>query len=494
MQNIPEIEENPYFIRIFSLLNYKKVLKTRLVAWETAIDGFRERPIIGWGQESFNFVYDKHFKTKHLSVFPDGRAFDRAHNKILQLLVVSGILGALSYILIFVLIFYYLFRSGSRFKNFDSFCLGALFLGYFVQNLFIFDILSSYIFFLLVLGFINNFVTKEKEEREKEEKLKLKKLKTVIIFLIIVFVGFTFYEVNLKPFLSASLFIEGVNQTGRNCTLSSENFQKSFKYNTYLNPELGGIGARHIFSVFNEIKDKECREIMFNDSLLFRDAIKQGVQTPNIKYAGFLRVLGRLNEDLYLLSGDLQYLTEAEKILKKALKFKNQQILVYRSLGRLKMWQNKEKEGLEFYKKALFLNLNLGSLFKFHKRLATVYRELEKPEKEEYHLKRAKRVSYVKNYPDLYSIFRLAEIQRKAGNIKAQDRLFKEATEQYKKAIKIREEKGQEFKLNLYADLASIYNIMGKKEEAERVVREILKKAPHLESDVQRMLKTIEEN
>ncbi len=169
--------------------------------------------------------------------------------------------------------------------------------------------------------------------------------KLVLTSGFIIFIIFTIYQVNLKPFFSNFYFVKGFNLLGKDCQAASENFQKSLKYNTFLNQEFSLLGAQGSFSALERTRDKRCKEIIFNDLLLFRESLKEAIESPNMKYASSLRLLGRLNTNLYLLSGNPQYLEEGEKVLWEAANYKSQLTLVYQSLGEIKMWEGKEKEG-----------------------------------------------------------------------------------------------------------------------------------------------------
>ena len=398
------VEENSYFNRYLSIFKSSDSLKLRLISWQTGFSAFTEKPLLGWGVESYNFIYDKFFKIDYFSTLSVTGGFDRAHNKIFNLLAENGILGLLSYLSIFFLVFYYLFKYKLRgisraflqnkpnINSFIPFVFASLFIGYFIQNLFLFDTLSSYISFFLILGFLNKFsselpgseiIPKKEdglfrkllnfgEDNKKRESLKLKTdtlfarlgYKKLVLFVgVVIFITFIICQINLRPFLSNIYFYKGYYLTEKNCRAASENFQKSFGYHTYLNQEFSIIGAQKSFSVLEKIKYKKekeniiCSKAVFTDLILFKKSLEKATQSPNIKYAASLRLLGKLNINLYLLSGDIQYLKDAEKALLKSTDYKSQLPVVYQFLGEIKMLQGKEKEAIDFYEKAKTLLL-----------------------------------------------------------------------------------------------------------------------------------------
>jgi GxxExxY protein len=98
--------------RIFDISFQAENFQNRLVIWKIAFDGFKERPLLGWGPENFPVVFDKHYNVKHFK--PDAEGFgawyDRAHNVFLDYLTQAGIFGLLSFLAIFGIFYWQLLR------------------------------------------------------------------------------------------------------------------------------------------------------------------------------------------------------------------------------------------------------------------------------------------------------------------------------------------------------------------------------------------------
>ena len=110
-----------------------------------AYQGFKERPALGWGQENFNYVFNKYYNPK---MYDQEQWFDRTHNVFFDWLVAGGALGILSYLSIFFAVIYSLWkRNGSNLSIAEESILTGLLVGYFFQNLFVFDNVTSYILF-----------------------------------------------------------------------------------------------------------------------------------------------------------------------------------------------------------------------------------------------------------------------------------------------------------------------------------------------------------
>lgn len=110
-KDAPFIKASP-ISRILDISFTTKTFEDRMTIWKMAIDGFKERPILGWGPENFLQVFDRHFNTEYFVPSAGfGAWFDRAHNIYLGYLAETGILGLLSYLGIFVVFYWQLLRS-----------------------------------------------------------------------------------------------------------------------------------------------------------------------------------------------------------------------------------------------------------------------------------------------------------------------------------------------------------------------------------------------
>ncbi len=141
--------------RLFDIGFSDRTFQTRLWTWNSAWQGFKERPLLGWGPENFSPVFDKYFDPRHfIPGQPSETWFDYAHSIIFDYLVEIGILGFLSYLLIFALFFRELVKKFEARSNvFLTALLAALPIGYLIQGLALFNILAIYINIFLFLAF-----------------------------------------------------------------------------------------------------------------------------------------------------------------------------------------------------------------------------------------------------------------------------------------------------------------------------------------------------
>jgi O-antigen ligase/regulator of sirC expression with transglutaminase-like and TPR domain len=130
--------------------------QTRFTLWHMAFEGVAERPIVGWGQEGFNYIFNKYYEP---SLYEQEQWFDRAHNAFIDWLTAGGIPAFLLYIALFVSSLVLLWRSTELSRS-ERVALTAALIGYAVHNLFVFDNLSSYIYFFAVLALIDSQVAR----------------------------------------------------------------------------------------------------------------------------------------------------------------------------------------------------------------------------------------------------------------------------------------------------------------------------------------------
>lgn len=132
------IQNDPTLSRISSIS--VKDGATRFGIWNIALEGALERPIVGWGQEGFVYVFQKYYRP---SLFEQEAWFDRAHNTYLDWLIAGGVPALLLFLGLLGSAVLALYRkSVSRPERIMLVCALA---AYCFQALFVFDNLFSYV-------------------------------------------------------------------------------------------------------------------------------------------------------------------------------------------------------------------------------------------------------------------------------------------------------------------------------------------------------------
>lgn len=190
--------------------------EVRFMIWGIALEGIKERPILGWGQGNFNYVFNEHYVPE---LYRAEAWYDRVHNIVLDWLIAGGIIGAFFYFGIIAAAVYYaaLRPLALRLRNMpadDAFSpvergllLGIL-AAYVFHNLFVFDNIVSYIFFAVVLAFIHGRVSTPiaRVDRAAIDPTVITKVAVPIAVVLLVA---TVYVVNVPPMLAAKDIIDG---------------------------------------------------------------------------------------------------------------------------------------------------------------------------------------------------------------------------------------------------------------------------------------------
>lgn len=139
------LHQIPFVERITSTSIGQKEIQTRLTSWESGIKGWKEKPLIGWGDENFKYIYSKYMPDDNVD-----HLVDKAHNVLIEQLATNGIIGLLAYLILFILVLTGLLRTNSG--HWPSFILATLWIGLLVQNQFIFETINSYLYFIIIIA------------------------------------------------------------------------------------------------------------------------------------------------------------------------------------------------------------------------------------------------------------------------------------------------------------------------------------------------------
>ncbi len=147
------VKETPLLSR-FSEISINNIQANgRVMVWGMALEGFKERPILGWGMENFNYVFNKYYDPR---MHGQEQWFDRAHNVFFDWLIAGGLPALLGYIALFACAIYCIWRRADKLSVLEKSILTGLLGGYFFQNLFVFDNLISLIYFGTILAYVES--------------------------------------------------------------------------------------------------------------------------------------------------------------------------------------------------------------------------------------------------------------------------------------------------------------------------------------------------
>ncbi len=195
-------------------------VQARLMAWQSGFTAFRERPIFGWGIDNYFLIWNKYYNPANS--FSGETWLDRAHNKLVDVLVMQGLFGAVVYLGFYFALLYVLFKKRPL-GNASPF-IAAILISYFIQNLFLFDEINSYLFFFAITAFVIVMTVNVETEGEFSSDTKtenalvpseISNIKKTIFYIfgfgICVLILFCFYFYNFIPYRQGRdiLFAQG---------------------------------------------------------------------------------------------------------------------------------------------------------------------------------------------------------------------------------------------------------------------------------------------
>ncbi|MEX1120414.1 MAG: O-antigen ligase family protein, partial [Candidatus Paceibacterota bacterium] len=238
IKNTDFAKASPVLSRFTDMSLSGGTVSARFQIWSLAIEGIKERPLLGWGQENFNFVFNTHYKPE---LYPQEQWFDRVHNVVFDWLVAGGIFGFLAYLSMFLTTLWYTWhRRNTYFSVIEKSVITGMLAGYTFHNLFVFDNLMSYVLFFTVMAYVH-WTYKESTREEYMEGIEDTWDKGMVSRLyapfLIVLTLFAVYVVNGKPLLTASALSSAISIPGGHPT-QIPFFEKALRYDTFGNQEI----------------------------------------------------------------------------------------------------------------------------------------------------------------------------------------------------------------------------------------------------------------
>lgn len=229
VRNTAFVRESPVLSR-FASISFEG--QGRSYIWPMAIEGFKEKPVLGWGQENFNYVFNANYNP---AMFGQEQWFDRAHNVFLDWLIAGGLLGLIAYLALYASGVWLLWKKTTDVSFLEKALLTGLGTAYFVHSLFVFDNITSYLSFVSVLAFIHFRSTRLAHPvASKAPELGGVSAKTAGV-LVLVLLSFSVSFFNWKAYAAGRSLLEGLRAISVdpvNPQLALDSFKASLDLNT----------------------------------------------------------------------------------------------------------------------------------------------------------------------------------------------------------------------------------------------------------------------
>lgn len=309
----------------------------RSVIWSMAWNGFKERPIIGWGQDNFNYVFAKYYDPR---MYNQEQWFDRSHNVFFDWLIAGGLLGLLSYLALFAALLYMLWRRpkdgvAEPWSLTEKAVITGMLAAYFIHNLFVFDHLVSYLIFFALLAYVHARSTTQAQVSAEAHRPLISNEGTqyAVGAVVAAAVLFSMYVGVIKPYSASANMIKALQAQQGSTNASGQKtegdykaaldyFKKVFALNTFGNQEarerLSEVAAAAITSTTVDMQNK----ISF--AQLAQDQLQKGIEfvgkdpRPSLFYGLYLSRTNQADEAMKYTLKALEYSPTKQSFLFQA--------------------------------------------------------------------------------------------------------------------------------------------------------------------------------
>mgnify|MGYP001591101213 CR=1 FL=1 len=258
----------------------EKTTRSRFMIWNMAYQGFKERPILGWGQENFNYVFNKYYNPK---MYDQEQWFDRTHNVFFDWLIAGGALGILSYLSIFFAVIYSLWKKvGWNISIAEKSILTGMLFGYFFQNLFVFDNVTSYILFFAVIAYAHSRKISQSDNLPAKKEgafINPSVANFAFVPVIAALTLFSFYFFNYKGYFASRTLIQAMMPYSDGMAKNLEFFKKALAYGSFGDSEIREQLVQSSVRIATSDASPETKQEFFD--LTVEEMKKQLAKTPD---------------------------------------------------------------------------------------------------------------------------------------------------------------------------------------------------------------------
>lgn len=299
VRDAPLIQQTPMLSRFASVFSLQEALETRSTIWSVALQGSAERPIMGWGQEGFNYVFNKYYEP---SLYGQEAWFDRVHNTYLDWLIAGGAPAFVLFIVLLVGSFIVLIRKGE--SPYVRVFLGAGIIAYGVQALVVFDNLFSYVPFVALLALAHTYQARPFGFTLPVVRTEVPKAITATLIVVVLFVSL--WNVVIKDLIVSQSIIHARGSGEQGIAM----FNSILASNPHQSQEVWEQMIPHsiMLIVSPEISNESKNSALVSTVEAIENELKRTPEDARILYeeAWLLRVSGLYNESIAVVEKALE--------------------------------------------------------------------------------------------------------------------------------------------------------------------------------------------
>jgi len=467
------VENQSTLNRLVSISKNDITTQSRFYAWDTSFKGLKNRFLLGYGWENYNVAFDRYF---HPEIFVDQGSqlwFDRAHNTVFDVAVATGIVGLINYLAIFALAIWGLFKMRKQ-EFFLSLILITALVVHFLQNIFVFDVLASYIN-LFIMFALASFISFSRDEQEQEEPAsgKLNYFVLAGLFLVMIFLANIF---NLKPLKANELSVKALYAAAAGEEMQAiEFFKQAIDLNTYQTPEIRQKLADNLMSHNSTNSGLTLEQVMDNYELGINE-LKKVIKASPQDVRVYLYLM-----TLYNRAGmyNPSYFEEVVRWGDKALLLSPTRSHIYFEMGQARINQGRNEEGFAYFKKAIELNPDTVEVHWNAMAAYYIAGEDELAEKE---------IAIMQEIDPVVDFYKTPQILDRLFKVFLVAKRLPDAVDVLALKTEI-ENTGESF-----ARLAAYYNEIGEIEKAREAVNKAVTLDPNLREQAENFLEILEES
>jgi len=366
---------------VYRLVDLTGGIKDRITAWQAGWKGFKDRPIFGQGWENYNVIFNQNYQPFYFRGGEENTWFDRSHNQIVDLMALTGIVGTLSYLAVWIAVFWLLLykRATADCSNaqlpkseiaqiiaVDKWApatrvlISCLFLFYFIQNLFVFDNPASLIVFYFCLGLVYFITQSDSNTRMRQNDPNKEKFKTsrkiplpILIFLIAVFLPWAIYKFNIEPFQQSRLGVRALHTSEVDLRSGLYWYEKALAKPAFTNQEIRVYLAQTIAEEYQKIANETDFNLLRQGTEMAIAEYQKSVQEHPLDARQWL-YLGQLYNLAVHYNRD--YIKEAQQALEKALELSPRRQQIYFELAKTYLYQEDYVRAIDILQKAVMLD------------------------------------------------------------------------------------------------------------------------------------------
>lgn len=170
-KNSTWIQSNAALYRITELSISDSSIAARKELWRMSLGGIMEKPLFGWGKESFIYFFTKNYSP---SLYDNGFWYDRAHNFVFDKIIESGFFGFGGYLLLILSLFVTLWKKSTEIHLVQKCLITGYVISYLIYNLTVFDSYISWLILFTILAYI--------QQRNACKRVNLGNYRLLIVF------------------------------------------------------------------------------------------------------------------------------------------------------------------------------------------------------------------------------------------------------------------------------------------------------------------------